>query len=251
MMKHGFPEKAQIGVDGADKLYQETRINNASVSRRAFVRSGLIASLATVMSPLAYSATWKETQSKQQISQTALLILDFQVGIGDEPYAKSAARCAAAALKAGRSASLPVVFSKVKFREGYRDIADSNKAFELIKTRNLIPPDASKLISILQPGPDEIVVDKDRFCAFSGNDLNEVLRSGGIEHLVMAGVATSGVILSTFTLAADEDYSMTILSDACADPKASLHEELMTNLFPRSATVLTVDHWISSRTARG
>lgn len=34
----------------------------------------------------------------------------------------------------------------------------------------------------------------------------------------MAGVATSGVILSTFTLAADEDYGITILSDACADP---------------------------------
>ena len=40
-------------------------------------------------------------------------------------------------------------------------------------------------------------------------------------------------------LAADEDYSLTILSDACADPEASLHEELMTNLFPRSATVLS------------
>jgi nicotinamidase-related amidase len=64
--------------------------------------------------------------------------------------------------------------------------------------------------------------------------LKEVLRSGGIKHLVMAGVATSSVILSTFTLGADEDYSITILSDACADPKASLHEELMTNLFPRS-----------------
>jgi len=75
--------------------------------------------------------------------------------------------------------------------------------------------------------------------------------SGGIKHLVMAGVATSGVILSTFTLAADEDYGITIPSDACADPKASLHEELMTNLFPRSATILTVDPWIASLTARG
>jgi nicotinamidase-related amidase len=211
------------------------------------VRSGLIATLATVASRLAYSSTWKK---ETQASDTALLILDFQVGIGDQPYAKSTAQRAAAALKAGRAAGLPVVFSKVKFREGYRDIADSNKAFALIKTRNLIPPDASKLIPTLQPRHDEIVVDKDRFCAFSGNDLNEVLRSEGIKHLVMAGVATSGVILSTFTLAADEDYSITILSDACADPKASLHEELMTNLFPRSATILTVDQWIASLPAK-
>ena len=210
-----------------------------------------MATLATVVSPLVHSATREETQARPHNSDTALFILDFQVGIGDQPYAMSAAQRAAVALKAGRAAGLPVVFSKVKFREQYRDIADSNKAFELIKTRNLIPPDRSKLISLLEPAPNEIVVDKDRFSAFSGNDLNEVLRSGSVQHLVMAGVATSGVILSTFTLAADEDYSMTILSDACADPKESLHEELMTNLFPRSATVLTVDQWIVSLPSKG
>jgi hypothetical protein len=33
-----------------------------------------------------------------------------------------------------------------------------------------------------------------------------------------------GARSDTFTLAADEDYSITILSDACVDPKASLHE---------------------------
>jgi nicotinamidase-related amidase len=238
---------------GAEVMSIETQHlrTGPTLSRRQFVGSGLIATLATVMLPFAHSATWKGTQTRAQISDTALLILDFQAGIGDQPFAKSAAQRAAAALKAGRSAGLPVVFSKVKFREGYRDIADSNKAFELIKTRNLIPPDRSKLIALLQPGPDEIVVDKDRFSAFSGNDLNEVLRSEGIKHLVMAGVATSGVILSTFTLAADEDYNITILSDACADPKVSLHEELMTNLFPRSATVLTVDQWIPSLPAKG
>src|ERR1700688_4894701 len=179
-----------------------------TVSRRRFVRSGFSATLASVVSPLARSATWN--------SDTALLILDFQVGIGDQPYAKSAAQRAVAALKAGRATGLPVVFSKVKFRAGYRDIADSNKAFALIKMKNLFPPDASKLISILEPWRDEIVVDKDRYCAFSGNDLKEILRSGGIKHLVMAGLSTSGVILSTFTLAVDEDYSMKILSVACA-----------------------------------
>ena len=96
-----------------------------------------------------------------------------------------------------------MVFSKVQFRPGYREIADTNKAFAVMKMKHLFPPDASKLIPILQPGHDELVVDKDRFSAFSGNDLKEVLRSGGIKQLVMAGVATSGVILSTFTLAAD------------------------------------------------
>jgi hypothetical protein len=49
--------------------------------------------------------------------------------------------------------------------------------------------------------------------------------------LAAGGLESHRVILSTFTLAADEDYSMTILSDACADPKTSLHEELMPTCF--------------------
>ena len=61
--------------------------------------------------------------------------------------------------------------------------------------------------------------------------------------LAMAGVATSGVILSTFCNAADEDYELTVLSDACADSKPTLHQELMTNLFPRSAKVADVETW--------
>jgi nicotinamidase-related amidase len=85
------------------------------VARRAFVRSALTAALANAVSSFAHAAP--------RTSDTALLILDFQVGIGDQPYAKTAAQRAAAALKAGRATGLPVVFSKVNFRPGYRDIA--------------------------------------------------------------------------------------------------------------------------------
>jgi hypothetical protein len=93
------------------------------VARRTFMRSALTATLANAVSSFGHAATWT--------SDTARLILDFQVGIGDQPYAKRAAQRAAAALHAGRAGGLPVVFSKVQFRPGYRDIADTNKAFAL------------------------------------------------------------------------------------------------------------------------
>jgi hypothetical protein len=61
------------------------------VARRVFVRSALTATLANAVSSFAQSATWT--------AETALLILDFQVGIGDQPYAQRAAQRASAALK--------------------------------------------------------------------------------------------------------------------------------------------------------
>jgi hypothetical protein len=79
-----------------------------TLSRRAFVRSGLIATLATVASPLAYSSTWKEeTQARPQAADTALLILDFQVGIGDQLYAEECCatrHCSAQGRTRGRAA---------------------------------------------------------------------------------------------------------------------------------------------------
>ena len=179
-------------------------------------------------------------------NKSALMICEFQAGIGDQAYAKQAAPRAAAALAAARKARMLVVFSRVAFQPGYTDISPRNQAFAVYKEKDMLPPKASHLISLFEPDADEIVVTKDRFNAFSGNALEVILRSQGVTHLVMAGVSTSGVILSTFCLAADKDYGMTILSDACADPKASLHEELMTNLFPRSANVLPVNSWIES-----
>lgn len=175
----------------------------------------------------------------------ALLICDYQMGIGDQSYAHEAAQRAAIALDAGRKAGSLVIFTKVNFRPAYRDISPHNKAFAAMKGKNMLPAGASHLIAVFQPLEGEIVIDKNRFSAFSGNDLRVLLRSQETTELVLAGVSTSGVILSTFCEAADEDYGLTILSDACADPKPSLHQELMTNLFPRSASVVTVKEWSS------
>lgn len=184
-----------------------------------------------------------------ETNKSVLMICDYQVGIGDQAYAKEAAQRAAAALEAGRKSGMFVVFSKVAFQPGYLDVSPHNQAFATYKGKDLLPPNASHLIPLFQLLPNEILINKNRFNAFSGNDLRIILRSQGVTDLVMAGVSTSGVILSTFCLAADEDFRMTILSDACADPKANLHNELVTNLFPRSARVLTVAEWIASLAA--
>jgi nicotinamidase-related amidase len=62
------------------------------------------------------------------------------------------------------------------------------------------------------PVTDEVVVIKKRISAFTGSDLEVVLRSMEIRHLVLTSVSTSGVVLSTTWEAADKDYQITILS---------------------------------------
>jgi hypothetical protein len=54
----------------------------------------------------------------------------------------------------------------------------------------------------------DLIVTKRRVSAFTGSDLEVVLRAAGTEHLVLTGIATSGVVLSTLRQAADWTESL-------------------------------------------
>lgn len=95
----------------------------------------------------------------------------------------------------------------------------------------------------LAPQDGELTVLKRRLSAFSGSDLELVLRAFGIHHLVLAGVSTSGVVLSTLREATDKDYRLTVLVDCCADGDEEVHRVLTTKIFPRHADMLMVDEW--------
>ena len=100
-----------------------------------------------------------------------------------------------------------------------------------------------KIHPALEPQPGEIIVTKRRISAFSGSDLEVLLRAFSAKHLILSGVSTSGVVLSTTREAADKDYALTILSDCCADADEEVHRVLTTKVFPRQADVRTVDEW--------
>ena len=85
------------------------------------------------------------------------------------------------------------------------------------------------------------MVRKTRVGAFSSTDLDARLRSAGVDTLVLAGITTSGVVLSTVREAFDRDYRMYVLADATADPDPLTHEFLLGRVLPGQAEVITVD----------
>jgi nicotinamidase-related amidase len=92
-------------------------------------------------------------------------------------------------------------------------------------------------------GNGEAVVTKKRVSAFAGSDLELVLRSHEVTGLVLAGIATSGVVLSTVREAADQDYEITVLEDLCLDGDEEVHRVLTHKVFPRQADVMTSSDW--------
>lgn len=174
---------------------------------------------------------------------TALLVMDFQPGIvagygGDDAPALVNAR---RLCEAARSAGIRVIFVTVGFREGYPEVASNNKMFGSLKQsgRLLIDNSAADVHPKLERRAEEVHVIKRRVGAFGTTDLDTVLRANRIETLVMCGIATSGVVLTTLRVAADLDYRCVVVSDACADRDPDVHACLMEKVFPRQASIVS------------
>jgi nicotinamidase-related amidase len=184
------------------------------------------------------------------MTSTALLIMDVQQGIvdrfaGGEPgYLDQLSSASAAA----RDAGIPVIYVVIGFRPGYPEISPRNKTFGGIAGRGQFAhgDPAREVHPAIAPAPGDVIVTKRRVSAFAGSDLDVVLRAQDIGHLVLAGIATSGVVLSTLRQAADLDYQLTVLADGCLDGDPEVHRVLLEKVFPRQAEVTSIADWTAS-----
>jgi nicotinamidase-related amidase len=179
----------------------------------------------------------------------ALLVMDIQNGVVDQLGEQSAPFLAtlADAVAAARAAKVPVIFVRVAFRAGTPEISPKNLAFSAYLGSDAfgetVP--ATQIPHAVAAQSGEVVVTKKRVSAFSGSDLQVVLRSLGVDSLVFTGIATSGVVLSTLREAADLDYALTVLRDCCLDRDEEVHRVLLDKVFPRQAAVVFAADWIA------
>jgi len=186
----------------------------------------------------------------EQIKSTALLVMDMQNTIvGTLPDNAAIVSNVSKAIVAARQNGIPVIYVVVGFRKDLPEISPNNKSFAGMKERfgSVKPDDFIRIHPGVAPRNNEVTIVKRRVCAFTGSDLEVILRAKDIKHLVLTGVATSGVVLSTVREAADKDYRLTVLADARADSDEEVHRVLTTKVFPRQADVISVDKWIRIR----
>src|ERR1700722_16072255 len=184
---------------------------------------------------------------EQNRHNTALLVMDMQAGI--LPMLTNAAPgfigSVAKAIANARAQKILVIYVVVGFRNGAPEVSMNNKSFSAFKERlaKLNMDDFMKVEPSIAPQAGDVTVTKRRVSAFTGSDLEVVLRAQGIQHIILTGIATSGVVLSTIREAADKDYRITVLADGCADGDEEVHRVLTTKVFPRQADVMTLDEW--------
>ncbi len=186
-----------------------------------------------------------DSTPKLDPSRTALLVMDYQSGIlgrMEDPGALAAK--ARDAIDTMRAAGATIGYVRVAFTDA--DLAAIPDGAPMARVKAMpagsmsADSPATQVDERVAPADGDIVVRKVRVGAFGPTDLDEQLRARGVDTLVLAGISTSGVLLSTVRGGYDRDYRLLVLADASADPQPGVHEFLTGTLFPRQAEVLEV-----------
>jgi len=182
---------------------------------------------------------------KLEPSKTALLTLDMQRGVlGFVPGAEVILPNAAKVTETARKNKFLVLHVGVGFEPGYPEVGSKNSTFSMVKERGIfVKGSESAQIhpAIFKDG--ETIIYKQRYSAFSENSLHMILRASGIESLVLFGISTSGIVLSTLRQAFDLDFKCTVIKDACFDKDPEVHRVLTEKIFTSQAGVVTAEEF--------
>lgn len=180
---------------------------------------------------------------------TTLLILDIQKGtidIFDQSTRAQYLQRLVSTISAAREKAINIIHVVTEFRPSYPENHPLNASVPGIAAcgRYLQGSTEVQIHSAVAPLPHEPIITKRRVSAFSSTDLDLLLRCSNTDHLVIAGIATSGAVLSTIRHAQDQDFHITVLRDLCLDRDEEVHRVLIDKVFGRKADILNAQEWV-------
>ena len=174
--------------------------------------------------------------------KTALLAMDFQNGIVSQiPDADALVERVGGAIADVRAAGGTIGYVRVAFTEDdWAAVPENNKSFSAAAAAKMLHHEdaATQIDARITPEDDDIVVRKIRYGAGSTTDLHQQLRDRDIDTLILSGISTSGVVLSTLIDVADRDYRVYVLTDGIADSDPEVHRILVDKVFPSRAHLI-------------
>jgi nicotinamidase-related amidase len=151
----------------------------------------------------------------------------------------AAIACVPELIATARDAGMMVIHVVVAFRPGHPEVSPRNPLFSALKANGMMVAgsEGAAIHPVAAAREGEPIVVKHRISPFVGTDLETLLRANGIDTLVLAGVHTSGVVLSTVRHAGD----LIVVRDCCADPDAEVHAMLLDSIAKQAAVVTTAE----------
>lgn len=167
----------------------------------------------------------------------ALVVIDLQKGILATPAAHdldAVVRRSGDLAAAFRARGLPVVL--VNVTGGAPGRTDAQQAGA---PRPVFDGDFAELVAGLDVQPEDELVTKQTWGAFTGTSLESYLRGRGVTQVVLTGVATSAGVESTARFAHELGFNVVLVTDAMSDRSAAAHDHAVSHVFPRIGETTT------------
>ncbi|MDO0924680.1 isochorismatase family cysteine hydrolase [Streptomyces sp. TG1A-8] len=167
-------------------------------------------------------------------------------GYAEQVASRGVLERAATAADLAREQDIPVIHVTVGFSPGYPDWPADSPVFAPCRyeKRLQLGTWGTEQHERVRPRSDEVLLAKHRLSPFHGTALDLLLRSQGVDRLLLGGVSTDLVVMSAARDAHDRDYRVEVLEDATAAANPELHRAAVT-LLGRTATVTSVAQALS------
>ena len=154
------------------------------------------------------------------------------------------------ATEASRAAGVSIVHSPISFAEGYYEI--SQHPYGILK--GVVDSSAfikggwgAEICPEMAPAEGDIVIEGKRgLDAFGSTNLDFILRSKGIQTIVLAGFLTNCCVESTMRSAYERGYEVITLTDAVGATSAAEHDNAIAYDYPMFSKPTTVDEYVAA-----
>jgi len=176
------------------------------------------------------------------LHRTAVLPMDLQAGVVSA-YVKDPSFLPRTVhlLDDVRAVHVPIIYVKVALRPGVPEASPRNRFLSAVKAspahQRFFQHECGDIHAALAPQDDDLIVAKGRISAFAGTDLDLLLRAKDVSTIVLFGITTSGVVLSTTLQAIDLDYRVIVVEDCCVDDDLDMHACIVRKILKPFATV--------------
>lgn len=103
----------------------------------------------------------------------------------------------------------------------------------------------AEIVDVMQPQPEDIIVEGKRgLCAFASTNLDFILRSRGLQNVVLGGFLTNCCVESSMRTAYERGYNVITLTDCVAATSEEEHRVAIERDYPMFSRPMTHDAFL-------
>lgn len=191
--------------------------------------------------------------------QTALVLIEFQNdfatpggvfhdAVKDVMHQTNMLAKTEAVVKVARSKGIEIIYVPITFSSDYKELTKT--PYGILKgvvDNNAFQRDewGGQLIDFMKPSSTDIIIEgKKGLDTFCSTNLDFILRSKGIQNVVLAGFLTNCCVESTMRTAYEKGYNVITLTDCCAAISMEEHNNAIEHDFPMFSEPLSAESFI-------